>query len=150
MLSVWEKFMGCETKRIHLGHYHLHYSLILFPELGLCTPPLVYNVLKRKVYIYILSLQMRNFKHSQNGIQLPSDIIRSLDHSYDLFLQVIEGPDLCSVSCHLLDSLFPFLNVRIVARLSGLSWWLMKNLLQKIESDMLGLSIRKSQVNSQY
>lgn len=56
MLSVCEKFTGCETKRIHFGHYHLHYFLILFPGLGPFTPPLVYNILKRKIYIYILSL----------------------------------------------------------------------------------------------
>ena len=71
---------------LHFRHYHLLYSWILSPELAPFPPPLVFSSLMWTVYTHILSLQVRNFKHSKHDIQLPSGAIRSLDPNYGLFL----------------------------------------------------------------
>lgn len=71
---------------LHFRHYHLLYSWILSPELAPFPPPLVISSLMWMVYAHILSLQVRNFKHSKHDSQLPSGAIRSLDPNYGLFL----------------------------------------------------------------
>ena len=113
---------------LHFRHYHLLYSWILSPELAPFPSPLVFSILMWTGYVHILSLQVRNFKHSKNDIQLPSGAIRSLDPSYDLFLQAIEDPALGTKSCHITGHL-----ISLFQSLSGLCQQLMKALLQKIE-----------------
>lgn len=60
-----------DKKEFHLGHYHPHCSLTLFPVLDLFTR-LPYNVLVKKVYFHSLNSYIRNL------IYLFRDLFRDL------------------------------------------------------------------------